>query len=801
MIYDRDSITKITHEDGSYWDYDGRNHAKRVADRKSASGNVVAKYAEENASRHACRSGKACLAARAKRRPGVAPTCDAADNMLTKKEPFEDDFEDGAYTGWTVNGPWSASTGQMVNTADSGWSWFQRANTDPSLELRFDYMNKDTSDNLYRLMIDLRITSAGEKLVLSLHPSDARLVKYVGGFWSLVDQNTGATTTQDELYHFRAVCDGSSIKVYRWQDGELETEILSGTVTDVATTTTLNFAAQPNSVHAVDNIRILSDDLENSYTFAYNTANELTSMTGPNGTTTFTYDAWGRQTAKTLNSVTDTYAYRYGSKLYSVDLTNDSNVDVTYEYGADGMRRTRTSGSHDTWYNWDANLNVINEESINTNLSEWHLPFLAVVVGDPSSEEYRFPMQDHRLTTRSIFNESRELLAEFDFAPYGSPFIRRGMSFSRAFVGLQYDDETSLMLSAFRQLDVVSGRWTSRDPLEFVDGPNLYAYVGGNPISRVDLYGLSYTQSSTFLAPPIPSACPGGLIAVNPGDLQEMNEAFREYLPWVLTPPAIRIPGLLLKLPLVSRIASQIPRLRPAPRPLPAPANTFPRCFVAGTLVLTPDGHKPIEEIQVGDEVIGFDSTDNSTAPAIVVHTMSHVVSSVLQLEFENAVLRATAEHPFWVAGRGWVEADKLATGDECLLISGATDTLRAVTVVRGEFTVYNLSVDSVETYFVTDQAILVHNKGYRQRPQPTRQPRQRPDRVPNRSKDPPEIWEGPIRDTGVPGNKPEPPKPLRRVLVDLAADIARYCTGGCLTPTGLRAGPRFSFRQTQSAA
>jgi hypothetical protein len=36
-----------------------------------------------------------------------------------------------------VNGPWSASTGQMVNTADSGWSWFQRSNTDPNLELRF----------------------------------------------------------------------------------------------------------------------------------------------------------------------------------------------------------------------------------------------------------------------------------------------------------------------------------------------------------------------------------------------------------------------------------------------------------------------------------------------------------------------------------------------------------------------------------------------------------------------------------------------------------------------------------------
>jgi YD repeat-containing protein len=37
---DDGTITKITHEDGSYWDYgyDERNHAKRVAERKSASG-------------------------------------------------------------------------------------------------------------------------------------------------------------------------------------------------------------------------------------------------------------------------------------------------------------------------------------------------------------------------------------------------------------------------------------------------------------------------------------------------------------------------------------------------------------------------------------------------------------------------------------------------------------------------------------------------------------------------------------------------------------------------------------------
>src|SRR5690606_9278174 len=176
---DDGTITRITHEDGSYWDYgyDGRNRLIS-ADRKSASGNIVAEYDY---------------------------TYDDADNMLTKVEPFEDDFEDNNYTGWTVSGPWSASTGQMVNTADPGWPTFEKATTDASHEVRFDYVNKDASVWNNRLMVELRVTSTGEKLMLGLYPTDARLVKYVGGAWSLVDQDTSATTVQDETYHVRAV--------------------------------------------------------------------------------------------------------------------------------------------------------------------------------------------------------------------------------------------------------------------------------------------------------------------------------------------------------------------------------------------------------------------------------------------------------------------------------------------------------------------------------------------------------------------------------------------------------------------
>jgi len=43
--------------------------------------------------------------------------------------------------------------------------------------------------------------------------------------------------------------------------------------------------------------------------------------------------------------------------------------------------------------------------------------------------------------------------------------------------------------------DPAIGRWTTEDPEEYVDGPNLYQFVGSNPINRVDPQG---TDFATF---------------------------------------------------------------------------------------------------------------------------------------------------------------------------------------------------------------------------------------------------------------------------------------------------------------
>ena len=68
--------------------------------------------------------------------------------------------------------------------------------------------------------------------------------------------------------------------------------------------------------------------------------------------------------------------------------------------------------------------------------------------------------------------------------------------------------------------------------------------------------------------------------------------------------------------------------------------------------------------------------------------------------------------HPFYVKGRGWVAAGDLNEGDELCLESGETAFVTGAELEKlaEPITVYNLEVADYNTYFVGDNAVLVHN-------------------------------------------------------------------------------------------
>lgn len=56
------------------------------------------------------------------------------------------------------------------------------------------------------------------------------------------------------------------------------------------------------------------------------------------------------------------------------------------------------------------------------------------------------------------------------------------------------EDPTGLLNEGFRYRDLETGTFITRDPLGFVDGPNVYTYVVQNPWTMFDPLGLKYDK-------------------------------------------------------------------------------------------------------------------------------------------------------------------------------------------------------------------------------------------------------------------------------------------------------------------
>ena len=59
-----------------------------------------------------------------------------------------------------------------------------------------------------------------------------------------------------------------------------------------------------------------------------------------------------------------------------------------------------------------------------------------------------------------------------------------------AFTGREWDKEIGLYYYRARYYDAETGRFTTKDPIGFRGGMNLYNYVGANPVNRRDPWGL-----------------------------------------------------------------------------------------------------------------------------------------------------------------------------------------------------------------------------------------------------------------------------------------------------------------------
>ncbi len=81
-------------------------------------------------------------------------------------------------------------------------------------------------------------------------------------------------------------------------------------------------------------------------------------------------------------------------------------------------------------------------------------------------------------------------------------------------------------------------------------------------------------------------------------------------------------------------------------------------------------------------------------------------------VETSTGTVTSTAEHPFWVDGRGWTPVRKLLPGDKLVDADGVRVELVAVTPTGETATVHNFHVAHLHNYHVRIgyQSVLVHN-------------------------------------------------------------------------------------------
>jgi RHS repeat-associated protein len=244
------------------------------------------------------------------------------------------------------------------------------------------------------------------------------------------------------------------------------------TATDTATVNVLNQYTSRNGkpVSHDDNA---NQTINNA---VWDARDRLVSLSGPNFTASFTYDAMGRRTSKTVNGQTKTYLYD-GS-----DLIRETGADYTFGPGIDETLE-RKSGQNE-YYLSDA---------------------LGSVIG----------LADGNGAIKTSYNYSPFGKKETTGTASGNPF---------AFTGRE-DDGTGYYYYRARYYNPDQKRFIAEDPLEFGGGDtNFYAYVGGNPVNFTDPSGngpINGTLAAGVCAAGI--IANGGLAVASGGTLAPVN--------------------------------------------------------------------------------------------------------------------------------------------------------------------------------------------------------------------------------------------------------------------------------------
>jgi RHS repeat-associated protein len=513
-----------------------------------------------------------------------------------------------------------------------------------------------------------------------------------------------------------------------------------------------------------DNITsITSSGSETQY--VYDKVNRLKEITRPNGSKiTYSYDSRGNRTQLTgLDDIKfEDTSYQYNA-LDQLESVKKGNKESTYLYNTEGLRSMKTVDSNKVLYNYDQQGRVISESDGSAQTQANYVwghdrVFVKLDKSGGTEKQYYYLYNGHG-DVIEIVDSNGTSVNSYQYDEWGN--IKQQVEGTKnpfKYAGEVYDEESGLYYLRARYYDPSMGRFISKDTYEGnITNPlslNQYTYVGNNPLIYVDPSGhMQLNQIDSLLN----GIAKSGYDAVK--DLINTPEALWQLLYGMATgsigfsdlakamgssivgpidylidnfKSAILNPfatdkavynygvqlGNVLQMivgsasggaaiKIISGFAPDLGKLLTK-----AAKAEGCNCFTAGTKVLTDEGEKNIEDIEIGDKVLSKNAETGEQAYKEVTHLYRNDKEITYELIVGAQIIETTENHPFWVEGKGWVFAADLQVGDKLQQSNGNTLKIDKINIVTHDelVKVYNFTVAEFHTYYVSSLGIWVHN-------------------------------------------------------------------------------------------
>ncbi len=444
-------------------------------------------------------------------------------------------------------------------------------------------------------------------------------------------------------------------------------------------------------------------------------------------------------------------SYVYDSRDRLIQVTMEDGNVIEYRYNGDGLLYERSDSSETKRYYYDEQGRLFREGIVQSN-GEVELTARYIYgeqgIGliarhDAPTDSVQYYIRNGHGDVTGVVDWEGDPINEYSYDIWGNPLSTvEHLENPFRYSGEYWDETTGLQYLRARWYDPSLGRFINEDSYEGdIANPltlNLYTYVHNNPLIFIDPSGHAAACTSE-------SSCIAYYKSLNPitgadGLDHLMNQHALEQILWNTE--------LMSGSDLAYRdyLNSENNRIRnnacsyfdcsagtasfsgeengyqkitfattdgEAEYLLTSAGMIVCNCFTAGTVVQTDEGEKSIEDIQLGDRVLAKNDETGEMSYQKVDMLFERHVSETYNITVSDEVITTTAEHPFWIAGKGWVKAKELQIGDTLVTSDSSLLPIEDIVVKQEQTTVYNFRVENFHTYFVSNLGIWTHNEDF----------------------------------------------------------------------------------------